>query len=247
MKKVTLFTLNILLTIISPFLTFGIVWFTLEDLKNTKLGIKVLDILSNPAIFWITISLGIFSILCIVIKIILKNGIKAKVNNFFIHLMTWISCVIVAGLTIYVFYSVNPLTTETINITTAKKIGVGVLLVLLVAFQIAAHKIEKIIDRKLQAYDTAIEMNQVGRGSVIFINILKLVQVIFPEIIILILLCLITSWNIANYFVLVLIACLIPVVGNIISDFNIRSEIKINAKKKEDAMIQKIANKVKRG
>ena len=116
----------------------------------------------------------------------------------------------------------------------------------MVAFQIVAHKVEKVVDRKLQAYDTAIEMNQVGRGSVIFTNVLKLVQMIFPEIVILILLCLITSWNIANYFVLVLIACLIPVIGNIISDFNTRAEIKINNKKQEDELIKKIANKVKR-
>ena len=172
---------------------------------------------------------------------------KSKVNNLFIHLMTWLSCVVVAVLTIYVFYSVTPLTTEAIDITKAKKIGVGVLLVLLVAFQIVAHKVEKVVDRKLQAYDTAIEMNQVGRGSVIFTNILKLVQMIFPEIVILILLCLITSWNIANYFVLVLIACLIPVIGNIICDFNTRAEIQINAKRSEDVMIQKKANKVKKG
>lgn len=246
MKKITLLVLNIILTSIIPFLTFGIVWFTLEDLKNTNLGVAILNILSNPAIFWITISLGIFTFLCLVIKIILRNAMKSKVNNLFIHLMTWLSCAVVAVLTIYVFYSVTPLTTEAIDITKAKKIGVGVLLVLLVAFQIVAHKVEKVVDRKLQAYDTAIEMNQVGRGSVIFTNVLKLVQMIFPEIVILILLCLITSWNIANYFVLVLIACLIPVIGNIISDFNTRAEIKINNKKQEDELIKKIANKVKR-
>lgn len=89
-------------------------------------------------------------------------------------------------------------------------------------------------------------MNTLGRGSVVFNNILKLVQLILPEILILILLCIVTSWNIANYFVLILVACLVPVLGNIASDFNSRAEIKITTKKQEDEMINKIAKKVKR-
>ena len=117
---------------------------------------------------------------------------------------------------------------------------------LLVSFHIVSSKVYPIIERKLNAYDTAIEMNTIGRGSVVFNNILKLVQLILPEILILILLCMITSWNISNYFVLILVACLVPVLGNIVSDFNTRAEIKISNKKKEDEMIKKIANKVKR-
>lgn len=246
MKKVLILIINIIIALMTPFLTFGVLWFTLENLKETVIGEFILRNLSSTSIFWITISLAVVLVLLLVIKFILRNQLSAKVNNLFIHLSTWISCVIMVGLTAVTFYLVTPLTTNPIDINKAKKIGIGVILLLLVSFHIVSSKVYPIIERKLNAYDTAIEMNTIGRGSVVFNNILKLVQLILPEILILILLCMITSWNISNYFVLILVACLVPVLGNIVSDFNTRAEIKISNKKKEDEMIKKIANKVKR-
>ena len=246
MKKILLLITNILITILTPFLTFGALWFTLEELKNTFIGEFVLRYLSSANIFWITISLFTFLLLFVVVKFIFRNELSAKVNNFFVHLSTWISGVIIVSLTAITFYTVTPLTTNPIDITKVKKIGIAVILILLVGFHIVSTKVSPIIERKLTAYDTAIEMNTLGRGSVVFNNILKLVQLILPEILILILLCIVTSWNIANYFVLILVACLVPVLGNIASDFNSRAEIKITTKKQEDEMINKIAKKVKR-
>lgn len=246
MKKILILITNIIIMVMTPFLTLGGLWFTLEELKTTFIGEFILRYLTDTSIFWITISLAIFFGLLLVIKIILRNQLKAKLNNLFIHLSTYISCFIIIVLTGMTFYLVTPLTTNPIDITKAKKIGVAVILVMLVGFHILASKITPIIERKLTAYDTAIEMNTIGRGSVVFNNILKLVQLILPEILILILLCMITSWNIANYFVIVLVACLIPVLGNIISDLNTRAEIRINDKKKEEKLINDIAKKVKR-
>lgn len=246
MKKAIILTIDIILTLLTPFLTLGILWFTLERFDKTFIGEFILRYLTSTYVFWITISMAIFVVLLLLVKIILRNSLKAKVNNFFIHFNTWVACLIVAGLTGITFYEVAPLITESINITQIKKIGIAIILLLLISFHIISSKVLKVVERKLIAYDTSIEMNTVGRGSVILNNILKLIQLIFPEILILILICLIVSWNVSNYFVLLLIACLVPVVGNIISDFNTRAEIRKNNKKKEDEMINKIANKVKR-
>ena len=50
-------------------------------------------------------------------------------------------------------------------------------------------KLDKIINRKIQAYDTAKELNANGRSSVVWINTLKVIDFVFPEIILLVVLC----------------------------------------------------------
>ena len=78
--------------------------------------------------------------------------------------------------------------------------------------------------------------NIVGRSSILLINILKLIEILYPELLILGLLCYCLSWNIATYLIII-IGTFIPVIGNIISDINTRKEIRIKNKEKKKIQI----------
>ena len=74
---------------------------------------------------------------------------------------------------------------------------------------------------------------------------LKLVEILFPEVIVLSLICFCVSWNVAAYFLIILVASLLPMFGNIECDFTTRREI-IRKKELEDAkFIENVANKIK--
>ena len=76
-----------------------------------------------------------------------------------------------------------------VDIGNVRKIGIGVSFVLLFIFYIFSNKVSKIINRRIQAYENAKELNVVGRGSIIFTNILKLLEILFPEVLVLLLIC----------------------------------------------------------
>ena len=112
-------------------------------------------------------------------------------------------------------------------------------------FHIFSGKISKMINRKIQAYEDSKELNTSGRSSIIWINMLKLFEIIFPEMLILLLLCVMLSWNVAGYFTMLLIGFTIPMIGNIICDFTIKKEIaKIN-KEKHQQLVNDVADKIK--
>lgn len=112
-------------------------------------------------------------------------------------------------------------------------------------FHIFSNKISKIVNRKIQAYENAKELNVVGRSSIIFTNILKLLEILFPEVIVLVLICSCLGWNVATSFVIVLVAMLIPMIGNIDCDFNTRAEIKRLNQIKEDKFAEKVAGNMR--
>ena len=154
---------------------------------------------------------------------------------------------IAVALSIYTFITINPLVANELVISIPRKISIGIIVGILVLYHIFSTKILTIINRKIQAYEVAKETNTIGRSSVIFVNLLKLLEVFFPEMIILGLLCFCVSWSIASYFIVILVACLIPMFGNMSCDFNIRTEIRIKAEIEKDKMAQKVASYVKEG
>ena len=131
------------------------------------------------------------------------------------------------------------------DLTNLRKIGIGVSFVLLFIFYIFSNKISKIINRKIQSYENAKELNVVGRSSIIFTNILKLLEILFPEVIVLVLICSCLGWNVATSFAIVLVAMLIPMIGNIDCDFNTRAEIKRNKQIEEDKFAEKVADNMR--
>lgn len=114
---------------------------------------------------------------------------KAKLKNFFTHFNTWGIALVAIVLAIYAFIYCNPLVANEVIITIPRKISIGVTIIFLIFFHIFSTKISTLLNRKIQAYDTAKEMNTVGRSSVIWVNFLKLFEVFFPEMLVLLLIC----------------------------------------------------------
>lgn len=148
------------------------------------------------------------------------------------------------ALSVATFVMVEVKVTE-FELTNLRKIGIGVSFVLLFIFYIFSSKVSKIINRRIQAYENAKELNVVGRSSIIFTNILKLLEILFPEVLVLLLICFRLSWNVAAYFIVVLVAMLIPMIGNIDCDLNTRAEIKRLNQVKEDKFVEKVADNMR--
>lgn len=225
--------------------TAGAMWFTLPMIETTIIGTTILKVLTEQWIFWITISSAILYVLLQFLQAIFNKNMSAKVKNLFIHLNTWTMGLVAIALAVATFVLVNPLTAEEVVITMPKKITIGIGIVSLALFHIFSGKVSKIVNRKIQAYDNSKEMNTVGRSSVIFMNILKLLEILFPELIVLILLCMCVSFNVSIYFLVALIACLVPVLGNIVCDFNIRREIRRKEQLEKEELVQKISNNIR--
>lgn len=149
------------------------------------------------------------------------------------------------GLALITFILVNPLVATEVVIEIPRKIGIGICLVLIILFHICSTKVMKLINRKIQSYETAKEVGAVGRSSIIFVNFLKLFELFFPEMIMLLLICFCVSWNIASYFVIALACCLFPVLGNIECDHNIRKQAQLAKKKRDEELSAMVAKKMK--
>lgn len=236
--------LNILQLALGVVLVCYAIWYLIPTFQVTKLGLIVAPYLTYS--LWLLIGSGVLYLIISVLNKILFRRCWSKFNNFFIHLNTSIFTIVSIGLTIYTFVMVSPLISTPIEITNAKKIGIGICLILLVVFYASASKILKIINRRIQAYENAKEMNILGRGSVILTNLLKLFEVLFPGFLILTLLCLCVSWSIASYFISTIASTLFIVIGNIEADFNVRREINYKNNKQETELIDKITNKLRK-
>lgn len=243
-RAILLMLANILILPLAIALTTGIVWYSLPAIQVSVIGNWLLSFLTPTAIFWITIGSAIgFTLLYVLIKIFGKYQ-KAKVKNFFLHLTTWLMALVAIALSVATFALVDIKGTE-LEIGNVRKIGIGVSFVLLFIFYIFSNKVSKIINRRIQAYENAKELNVVGRGSIIFTNILKLLEILFPEVLVLLLICFCLSWNVAAYFIVVLVAMLIPMIGNIDCDLNTRAEIKRNKQIEEDKFVEKVADNMR--
>lgn len=233
--------LNILLGIAT---TVGACWFALPTLRITEIGTKITSAVPNSVIFWITIAAASLLLIFYLIKKYCFRRASAKVKNFFTHLNTWLMAFIAIAFSIVAFIYSN-IEVQNFDLTKLRKSGIVVCFGLLFLSHLLAGKIAKVINRKIQSYENAKELNVVGRSSIIFTNILKLVEILFPEVIVLSLICFCVSWNVAAYFLIILVASLLPMLGNIECDFTTRKEI-IRKKELEDAkFIENVANKIK--
>lgn len=224
---------------------FGFVWYAIPATQTTKLGLAIKSVFSDKFLFWAILCSAVTFILITVLDLTLNRDGKAKTRNFFIHLNSWILCLITASLAVATFAMINPITTDGIAIGISKKVMIGVILIFLIVFHIFSGKITRLINRKIQAYDNAKEMGIVGRSSILWVNLLKLVEIVFPEILVLLLLCLMLSWDVAGYFTILLIALVLPMLGNIVCDFITRRELIKNSKNKHDKLVVDVAKKMR--
>lgn len=243
-KNILFMIMNILTIPLASILTCGIIWYSLPSIQSTIIGEKISSIFTPQAIFWSTISCAILYLIFRVLDLILNKQFSSKLKNFFTHTNSWIMCVLAMILTVMTFVLAK-VEIKAFELTTTRKIEIGVCFVLLLITFLCGQKISKIINRRIQSYETSKEMNVVGRGSIIFTNILKLLEILFPEVILLALIAFCLSINVALYFIIILIAFTLPMFGNIECDLIIRKEIKRNQEKEDKKVVQNIANVIK--
>lgn len=245
LKNVFYLILRILMIPLCVLTTTGIIWYTLPAISTTIIGTKILSVLSTQLIFWITLCSSVLLSIFTILTMLLSKNFKARYKNFFIHFDTWLMALLAIGLAITVFVISNPLISEQLEITTTRKIGIGISIILLIVFYALSGKIGKIINRRIQAYESAKEANVIGRGSVFFTNLLKVIELFFPEIAILAIICFCVSWNVACYFLVMIASFIVPMLGNIACDLNIRSEIKVRNEKDKQELVERISNNIK--
>lgn len=247
-KKILTIISNILLLPISLLTIFGCIWYLLPAIKTTQIGDLIYGFgITDKIMFWTTIICASAFLVLIIVQMIFGKLLPAKFKNFFIHLNTWLMCLLAIGLSVATFIMVNPLVAEKVTINIPRKVGIGLLLGCLILHHLFSNKLLKVINRRIQAYETTKESNIVGRGSVLFTNFLKLFEILFPEMLILGLLCYCVSFNIAIYFLIILVSTFIPTLGNVRCDINIRNEIKRNQEIEKDLLAEKTAEKLREG
>lgn len=219
-------------------------WYILPSIKTCKLGAWILSFSSELAIFWSFIGCGFGFVLFLVLDAIFNKTISSKGRNLFIHLYTWTWCLICIAAALTTFMMINPIVTSGITINTTQKVLISILVIALVVYHLISDKLVRIINRKIQSYENAKESGVIGRSSIIWVNMLKVFEILLPEILILMLMCLIVSWDVSGYFAVLLLGCLIPMIGNIVCDFNVRREITIRSMLKDKRLANNVRDKI---
>jgi len=243
-KSIMFWFLNILSIPLTIITATGIVWYILPLGEGLQIYDFINQHVSTQLRFWLTVGCGFLLAVIMGLQFFFGKNQRSKVKNFFIHTNTWLACFISVVFAIASF-AVNTISTEGIEVGIPQKIMIGVDIVFLLCFHIFAGKISKVLNRKIQAYENSKEINVIGRSSIIVINLLKLLEFIFPEMLVLLLLCLMLSWNVAGYFTMLLIGFTIPMIGNIICDFNARKEIAKLNEEQHQKLVNDVANKIK--
>ena len=121
-----------------------------------------------------------------------------------------------------------------------RKIGILACAFAMLMYALIAPKVRKLVDRRIQAYDTAKELNANGRSSVVGMQILKCFDFICPEIFLLIALCFAFSWEISLYFVFIICGFVLPILGNMICDKRVKIEAERRKQQERDSLVNDI-------
>lgn len=214
--------------------TIGLTWYVLPAFQTTFVGEWLV---SNCTELGILIG-SITSTICTVIFYILGKRFtvikNSKALNFYTHIITWLLAIVLFAEAVFTFAVSDSLSTVSFEIDLVRKIGIGCGVLGMLLYSILAPKVRVIVNRKIQAYDTAKELNANGRSSVVWMNILKTLDFICPELILLSMLCFAVNFEIALYFIFVIGAFIIPIIGNMICDKRVKKEA-IKKKEEENA------------
>ena len=238
------FIFSTLLIPITLVITVCLVWYILPAFQTTSIGIWIGDNITASGMLGITIGAGCGFILCSIFAGLLNIIKSSKINNFCLHILTWLLAIILVAETGYTFFAANALQSAAFELTFIRKICLVCGMLLMMLYCMLHKKIGKLVDRKLQAYDTAKELNAVRRSSIVWVNILKTIDFIFPEFILLLMLCFAFNFQISLYFIVMMSALLIPIIGNMICDKRIRLEAVRKEKEKTKQQIDATAEAV---
>ena len=216
----------------------GITWYILPTIQTTNFGNFILTFVDKQEIFLITISMLFFSVIFGILGKIFTVVKNSKALNFYTHLITWLLAIFLVIEAIYSFIASGDIHTASINLTMVRKIGIIACVQGLLLYSIISPKVRVLVNRRIQAYDTAKELNANGRSSVVGIQILKCFDFICPEIFLLAALCFACDWKISLYFIFIICAFIVPILGNMICD----KRVKIEAKRRQEEQVEAQVN-----
>lgn len=208
-------------------LTLIATWYLLPAFQTTYLGKLIIgnNFTSNEIlIIFISISLAtIFFWLMGKLFVVIKSS---KALNFYTHLVSWLLAIVLAAEAGYAFVASDTLHSISVDLDLVRKIGILACAVAVLLYAVIAPKVRKLVDRRIQAYDTAKELNAEGRSSIVGMQILKCFDFICPEIFLLIALCFAFNWSISLYFIFIICAFILPILGNMVCDHRVKVESK---------------------
>ena len=173
--------------------------------------------------------------------VVIKNS---KALNFYTHLISWILALVLAAEAIYAFIASDAIHSAALELDLVRKIGLLACGVAMLLYAIIAPKVRKLVDRRIQAYDTAKELNADGRSSVVGMQFLKCLDFICPEIFLMIALCFAFNWAISLYFIFIICSFIIPIIGNIVCDKRVKIEARKRKEQERETLVNEVANAV---
>ena len=225
-------------------LALGVTWYLLPSIQNTQLGELLLSLVSEQIVFITTICLIPAALFFGIMGKVFNIVKSSKANNFYTHLISWLLALVLIAVSGYAFVASGDVLTTEIELNVVRRIGILTCSAALLLYSLLAPKIRVLVDRRIQAYDTAKELNADGRSSVVGMQILKCLDFVCPELFLLIALCFAFDIQISLYFIYIIVAFVLPVVGNMICDKRVKKESKINKIQEQEALVNEVANAV---
>ena len=219
-------------------------WYLLPACQETALGTIFLNALGADGIMWATIGCGIGTIIFFILGKVFTVIKNSKALNFYTHIISWLLTILIIGLIGYTFAVSETMIAASFALNAFRRGGILICAGLMFLYSTFYRKIGKLIDRKLQAYDTAKELNAEGRSSVVWVNILKTLDFVLPELILFILICFCFNLDIAKYFIVIACSFFIPIVGNMICDKRVKIEAKRRKEEERETLVNEVANAV---
>lgn len=225
-------------------LTIGATWYLLPACQTTQLGQWLLTNVTEQGIFIATIVSAVSTVFFWImgkVFVVIKNS---KALNFYTHLISWILALVLAAEAVYAFIASDAIHSAALELNLVRKIGLLACGVAMLLYAIIAPKVRKLVDRRIQAYDTAKELNADGRSSVVGMQFLKCLDFICPEIFLMIALCFAFNWAISLYFIFIICSFLLPIIGNIVCDKRVKIEARKRKEQERETLVNEVANAV---
>jgi len=223
-------------TVLSALLLYNTFPSILETAQNgsalTSWIIPIRDVIFNvmalETFFWIYFAVVAFSTFMF---IALSWNYRSKFTNSFIWVLTLTNALVLLLGPIFVFTNLflnnGSISVGADMVAGWRPISLGVILLLYFFLKMLGGKLLLWIGQKVQAYETAVELRQTQRSNVIWINILKFFQMVFPEVLV----CLLVTFMLwgsemsmfLNFF---LGAAILILICNIWRGINIQREAK---------------------
>lgn len=248
MKKIIFFICSLICYVLFIPSLFGTVigcsWYLLPACRETALGIMLLNAIGTDGIMWASIGCAIGTVIFFVLGKVFTVIKSSKALNFYTHLVSWLLAIFIVALIGYTFAVSETMIAASFALNAFRRGGILICAGLMFLYSLFHKKVDKLIERKIQAYDTAKELNAAGRSSVIFVNLLKTLDFVLPELILFILVCFCFNLDIAKYFIVIACSFFIPIIGNMICDKRVKREARRKAEEERETLVNEVANAV---